>query len=112
MLGKSADHFMLNQLNERVLAIPSNSRSPGMPVFDRERAGTSTVRMKGTIIPGPQNTVDSSYVPGMGPVRAPAAPPSPSGMFGLGEIVLSNSTLIMAGLAVAGFFYAKSKKLI
>lgn len=65
MLGAHADHFMLAQMRENVLAITPNAGSPGLKVPDRERAGTAHVSMRsGYGMPGPQRVVSSKFIPG------------------------------------------------
>ncbi len=81
MLGAHADHFMLAQMRERVTAITPNAGGQSLVVPDRERPGTAHVTVRGGYgLPGPQRTVSSSFVPGMGGVAAPPAAPSPRSM--------------------------------
>lgn len=81
MLGNAADLFMTAQMRERVVAITPNGGGRSMQVPDRERPGTAHVTVKGGMrVPGPQRQVSSAFVPGMGTLAAPAAPPSPASM--------------------------------
>lgn len=67
MLGNHADHFMLAQMRERVTAITPNAGGRSLELPDRERAGTAHIRVRGGMRPpGPQRTVSSGFVPGMG----------------------------------------------
>lgn len=116
MLGKAADHFMLNQMRERVVAHPSNAASRSMVVPDRERAGAPHVTMKGTFMPGPQRQVSSDYMPGMGPAPKLAGPPSTShgapmpGMGWLGDITLSTGTVLGLAALAGGLWWLTRKK--
>ncbi len=112
MLGPAADRFMLNQMNERVIAHPSNAHGQSMRVPDRERPGTAHVMMKAGQMPGPQNQLSSDWMPGMGFVNEPAAPPSSAlpGMSGLGDVTVSTGTLIGLAAVAAGLFYALRRK--
>ncbi len=111
MLGVAADRFMLNQMSERIIAHPSNAHGQSMMVPDRERPGTSHVTMKAGQMPGPMNQLSSSYVPGMGAVATPAAPPSSAlpGMSGfLGDVTISTGTLVgLAAVVAAGLYFMK-----
>ena len=71
MLGRAADHFMLNQMNERISAVPSNANGQSLQINDRERPGTSRFVMPGTISPGPDNAINSGWVPGATSVQTP-----------------------------------------
>lgn len=113
MLGVAADRFMLNQMSERVIAHPSNALGQSMIVPDRERPGTSHVMMKRGLVPGPQNQVSSSWVPGMGSVAEPAAAPSgalPGMGGGLGDVTVSTGTLVGLAAVAAGLFYFMRRK--
>lgn len=112
MLGTAADHFMLNQMQERVVAHPSNALGQSMIVPDRERPGTPHVMMKAGVVPGPNNQVSSSWVPGMGSVAEPAAAPSGAlpGMGLLGDVTVSTGTLVGLAAVAAGLFYFMRKK--
>ncbi len=113
MLGIAADRFMLNQMSERVVAHPSNAYGQSMIVPDRERPGTSHVMMRAGLVPGPQNQVSSNWVPGMGSVAEPAAPPSgalPGMGGGLGDVTVSTGTLIGLAAIAAGLVYAMHRK--
>lgn len=113
MLGVAADRFMLNQMNERVLAHSSNALGQSMIVPDRERPGTSHVMMKAGQVPGPQNQVSSSWVPGMGAVAEPSAPPSgalPGMGGGLMGISIDTGTLLGFGALAAAAWYLTRKK--
>jgi len=117
MLGAHADHFMLAQMRERVTAITPNAGGQSLQVPDRERPGSAHVTVKdGFGMPGPQRTVSSSFVPGMGGVAAPPPAPSPASMLpgmgfqdmlpGMGESSMlpgmgELSSGMKAGLAVA-----------
>lgn len=106
MLGVAADRFMLGQMNERVVAHTSNAHGQSMIVPDRERPGTAHITMKAGQMPGPQNQVASSYVPGMGPVAQPARPPS--GVAGLGDVTVSTGTIVgLAAVAAAALYFMK-----
>ncbi len=81
MLGAHADHFMLAQMRERVTAITPNAGGRSMEVPDRERPGTAQVTVRdGFGMPGPQRTVSSAYIPGMGTIAPPPPAPSPASM--------------------------------
>ncbi len=113
MLGIAADRFMLNQMSERVVAHPSNAYGQSMIVPDRERPGTSHVTMRAGLVPGPQNQVSSSWVPGMGAVAEPASPPSnalPGMSGGLGDVTVSTGTLLGLAALGAGLFYMMKRK--
>ncbi len=71
MLGNAADHFMLSQMRERVLATTPNAGGRSFAPPDQERAGSAHVRMRGGYgLPGPQRQVSSSYAPGIQPSGA------------------------------------------
>ncbi len=112
MLGAAADRFMLNQMSERVVAHSSNAHGQSMQVPDRERPGTAHVMMKAGQMPGPQNQLSSDWMPGMGFVAEPAAPPSSAlpGMSGLGDVTVSTGTLMGLGAILAGLVYFMHKK--
>ncbi len=96
MLGNHADHFMMAQLRENVTAITPNAGGQSLVVPDRERAGSAHVTVKGGYgIPGPQRTVSSSFVPGMGSVATPPPAPSPRSMLpGMGDILGSRRSML------------------
>lgn len=71
MLGNAADHFMLSQMRERVLAITPNAGGRSFAPPDQERAGSAHIRMRGGMgNPGPQRQVSSNYSPGIQPSGA------------------------------------------
>jgi len=117
MLGAHADHFMLAQMRERVTAITPNGGGRSMSMPDRERYGTAQVTVKrGFGSPGPQRTVSSGFVPGMGHVAAPPAAPQTmlpglSDMLPglLGEIPPTRK-LVFASLAAVGIYLLIKKK--
>jgi hypothetical protein len=111
MLGRGADRFMLNQMQERVSAHPSNSQSRSMVVPDRERAGAPHVTMKVGQMPGPQRQVSSDWMPGMGEAPQLADVPTGAlpGMGGLGDVTVSTGTLIGLAAVGAGLFYLMRK---
>lgn len=129
MLGNAADHFMLSQMRERVVAITPNAGGQSLQVPDRERPGTAHVLVKaGFQVPGPQNQVSSGYLPGMGLVAPSAQPQVPRGMLpgmaggmlpgmngatmlpGMGTVtdLLTNKWVWMA--AAAGALYLATRK--
>lgn len=112
MLGTGADRFMLNQMQERVSAHPSNSASRSMIVPDRERAGAPHVTMKVGQMPGPQRQVSSSWMPGMGEAPQLADVPSGAlpGMGGLAGITVDTSTLLGLGALAVGAWYLFGRK--
>lgn len=71
MLGKAADTFMLNQMKERIVAVPSNAKGQSLEIPDRERAGTPRFTMASTIRPGPDNAMPSCWTPGATALQAP-----------------------------------------
>jgi hypothetical protein len=75
MLGKAADHFMLGQMRERVVAHTGNAAGTSLSIPDRERAGTAHVMMHAGQMPGPQNQLSSDYMPGVAPMPRLATPP-------------------------------------
>lgn len=119
MLGAHADHFMLAQMRERVLAITPNAGGRSMQVPDRERPGTAHVMAKaGMMQPGSQRTVSSAFVPGMGAVERPAASPQPSMlpgmgccggemMPGMGELSTTGKALAIGAVLLGGFLLLK-----
>jgi hypothetical protein len=116
MLGNSADHFFLGQMTERVVAHPSNAKGQSMQVPDRERAGTARVAFKNQEMPGPQRQVSSGYMPGMGSVPTPPAPPRAGGAlpgmgsFNLAGIEIDTGTLaVFGGLAFAVWYFGFKK---
>jgi hypothetical protein len=121
MLGKAADYFMNAQMRERIVAITPNAGGRSLHVPDRERPGTAHVSVKrGMQVPGPQRSVSSAFMPGMGGVAAPPPPPVPAGMLpGMGGAMLpgmggsmlpgmgaldSKNMLLIAGAAAAAWF--------
>lgn len=113
MLGIAADRFMLNQMQERVIAHPSNSQSRSMVVPDRERAGSAHVTMKRSQMPGPQRQVSSDYLAGMGAAPPLPSPPSVSHgapMPGMGDVTVSTGTLVGLAAVAAGLIYFMHKK--
>ncbi len=112
MLGNSADQFFLGQIKERVVAHTGNAMSSSMRVPDRERAGTAHVMSKATQMPGPQNQVSSSWMPGMGESPAPAAPPSlvSNAMPGMSGVSIDTSTMLMLAGAAFGAWYFLLRK--
>lgn len=122
MLGKHADHFMLAQMRERVVAITPNAGGRSLQVPDRERPGTAHVMAKaGMMQPGSQRTVSSGYIPGMGAVERPAPAPLPNalpgmsgamlpgvGCCGMGEITMGKAAAIAAVLAGGYLLLKKS----
>lgn len=78
MLGAGADRFMTNQMQERVIAHPSNSASTSLSIPDRERAGSAHVTMRLGQRPGPQNQLSSDYMPGVSAMPRIPVPPTSS----------------------------------
>ena len=108
MLGTAADKIMLTQMQERVVASLPNAHSRSMGVPDRERAGTAHVLAKGGQMPGPQNQVSSSWMPGMGTSPTPAAPPAlqpSSALPGMGGVTIDTGTLLGLGALAAGAYW-------
>lgn len=65
MLGNHADAFFRRQANERVVASTPNSHGGSFSPPDQELAGTKTAVVRGNYeMPGPQNQVNSGYMPG------------------------------------------------
>lgn len=71
MLGRHADHFMINQMKTRINAVPANGGGQSLSIPDRERAGTPRFTMAATITAGPDSVLNAGDTPGSVPVAAP-----------------------------------------
>lgn len=106
MLGKNADHFMRQQMHERVSAHSPNGGGRSFSPPDMERAGAPQVTLRGGMgVPGPQRAISGGSIPGMGFVRPSARPPMPrtSGALpGMGGVDRSGALPGMGGVDRSG----------